>query len=404
MLSAVIDSRRRRAARPLTDQRRALVTAGRVPCSVGVVQALAEYGARIDVADSYPLAAALHSSSAAAAHTLPAPASDPIGFVDAVARVVGERAIDLVIPSFEEAFYLSRYMHRVSVPVFTPSFEAIQRLHNKAAFVGLCADLGLRIPASVVATSSAALVDATRRFDRYLARPAFSRGGAHCLTNHGPRAGEMNVDECRPTGQNPWVVQEFVEGDDASTFSIVRRGKLLVHCVYAPLIEASGGFSVRFTSIDDFGTLPAVTRVAEHFGYTGFLGFDCRRTDDGFVMLECNPRLDAGIFLTPPQWTGEAVFGECDTMRMVAAGAKRQYDAILLSRGEIQIPLRERIKLLLTESDALAARGDLLPALLFYTGHRHWNAVAEREHLDYGTAFVEDVSWDGSPMPDEPAA
>lgn len=31
----------------------------------------------------------------------------------------------------------------------------------------------------------------------------------------------------------------------------------------------------------------------------------------------------------------------------------------------------------------------------------HWNAVAEREHLDYGSAFVEDVSWDGSPMPAE---
>lgn len=45
----------------------------------------------------------------------------------------------------------------------------------------------------------------------------------------------------------------------------------------------------------------------------------------------------------------------------------------------------------------------LLPAILFYTGHRHWSAYAKREQLDYGAAFVEDVSWDGMPMPEEPA-
>lgn len=381
-----------------------LVTAGRVPCSVGLVHALARYGAQVHVADSYRFAAALHSSSAAAAHIVPPPASDPIAFVDAVARIVNDRDIDLVIPSFEEGFYLARYADRIPVPVFAPDFMAVQRLHNKAAFLDLCAELDLPAPASVVATSRSGLQDALRRFEHYLARPAFSRGGAHCLTNHGPRAGEMTVDEVHPTEQNPWIVQEFVAGDDASTLSIVRDSKVLVHCVYEPLIEATGGFSVRFTSADDFGTLPIVEKVAAHFGTTGFLSFDVRRTADGFVMLECNPRLDAGIFVTPPEWVGEAVFSDPGVTRMVEAGIKRQYDAILLSRGEIQIPLRERVRLLLTEPDALATGGDLLPALLFYTGHRHWNGVASREHLDYGSAFVEDVSWDGAPMPQEPEA
>ena len=49
--------------------------------------------------------------------------------------------------------------------------------------------------------------------------------------------------------------------------------------------------------------------------------------------------------------------------------------------------------------DALIAHHDLLPAILFYTGHRHWSALADREHLGYGAAFVEDLSWDGSSMP-----
>jgi hypothetical protein len=386
----------------MAEQARVLVTGGRLPVSVGLVQALGQDGGRVDVADTYKFAAALHSSWASAAHTVPSPALDTLAFIDAVAGIVRERAIGLVIPSFEEGFYLARYRHRIPVPVFAPDFQAIQSLHNKAAFIDLCAKLSLPTPASVAVTSHAALTQAVGQFDRYLARPAFSRGGAYCLTNHGPRAGEMRIDECNPTQEHPWVVQEFVEGTDASTFSIVRDGKVLVHGVYEPLIEAKGGFSVRFSSIDDFGTLPAAVKVAEYFGYTGFLCFDCRRMADRFVMLECNPRLDAGVFVTPPEWVSAAVLAQPDAVRMVEAGAKRQYDAILLSKGEIQIPLRERVRLLLTEPDALVSGYDLLPAILFYTGRRHWAAVASREHLDYVAAFVEDVSWDGSPMPEKP--
>ncbi len=366
------------------------------------MQALGDYGARVDVADTYKFAAALHSSSVSAAHTVPSPALDTSAFIDAIADIVRERSIDLVIPSFEEGFYLARYRHRIPVPVFAPGFRAIDTLHNKASFIDLCADLELPTPASVAVTSRADLANAIGRFDHYHARPAFSRGGAYCLTNHGPRAGEMSIDECEPTREHPWIVQEFVEGNDASTFSIVQDGKVLVHGVYAPLIEATGGFSVRFSSIDDFGTLPVAMKVAQHFNYTGFLCFDCRRTADGFVILECDPRLDAGVFVTPSEWIGAAILDRPDAVWAVEAGMKRQYDAILLSRGEIQIPLRERIRLLLTEPDALIAHHDLLPAILFYTGHRHWSALAEREHLGYGAAFVEDLSWDGSPMPQDP--
>ncbi len=387
----------------MAEQARVLVTGGRVPSSVGLVHALGRYGARVDVADTYKFAVALHSSSVSEAHTVPSPAFETLAFIDAVADIVRNRDIELVVPSFEEAFYLARYRKRIPAPVFTPDFQAIRELHNKAAFINLCAALGLPTPKTVIATSRAALADAAGRLDHYLARPSFSRGGAYCLTNHGPRAGEMHIDDCEPSEDNPWVVQEFIEGNDASTLSIVRDGQVVVHGVYEPVIAATGGFCVSFTSIEDFGTLPVAQKVAEHFGYTGFLCFDCRRTTDGFVMLECNPRLDAGVFLAPPEWVGEALFAQPEPTRMVAAGTTRQYDAILASTGQLQATLRERVRLLLTKPDALAVGHDLLPPILFYTGRRHWSAIAEREHIDYVAAFVGDVSWDGSPMPDEPA-
>lgn len=391
------------SSQPDPECKSVLVTGGRVPSSVGLVHALERSGARVDAADGYRYAVGPNSSSVTKAHIVPAPATKTLAFIDAVAGIVRERAIDLVVPSFEESYYLARYRHRIPALVFAPNFEAICKLHSKAAFVNLCAQLGLPTPKTAIATSQTELAEVIGRFDRFYAKPAFSRGGAYCLTNCGQRADETQIGDCTPTEDNPWVVQSFIEGKDASTFSIVRDGKVLVHGVYEPVLAATGGFCVSFTSIDDFGTLPIAQTVAQHFDYTGFLCFDCRRTDDEFVLLECNPRLDAGVFLAPPEWVGEALLADVhpDTTRLVEAGTTRQYDAILSSKGQMEGSLRDRVRLLLTQPDALADGHDLLPAILFYTGRRHWRAVAERDQIDYVTAFVGDVSWDGSQMPNE---
>ena len=56
---------------------------------------------------------------------------------------------------------------------------------------------------------------------------------------------------------------------------------------------------------------------------------------------------------------------------------------------------------LLTTPDAYMAADDILPALYFLISRRHWSEVAKREHVDVGQAFMRDVAWDGSPMPDD---
>ncbi|WP_421723362.1 ATP-grasp domain-containing protein [Bauldia sp.] len=384
----------------MAEQTNTLLTAGRFPGAVGLTRALLHHGARVDVADSYKLAASLHARGIAKPHVVPSPSKEPLAFTDAVARIVTERDIDVVIPTFEEGFYLSRYRDRIPVPVFAPDFDTIVELHDKARFQIVCQDLGLPTPASVTVTTQDALRREVDRFERHLARPAFSRGGAFCYTNHGPRVGETQIEECWPTDDNPWLVQEFIEGNDACTLSVVRDGKVVVHCVYEPVIAATGGFSVQFQSIADFGTLAVVEAVAERFGYNGFIGFDYRRTDDGFVVIECNPRLDAGVFVTPQAWIAEAVLGDPGDLRIAPAGVMRQYDAVLLGSGGVDLSVGERLKLLLTAPDALIEGRDLLPSILYYVQRRHWKAVARDEHIPLNAAFNEDISWDGSPMPD----
>jgi predicted ATP-grasp superfamily ATP-dependent carboligase len=380
-----------------------LVTCGRFYPSIALVRALHAAGARVDVADPYKLAPALHSHAVYWMHVIAAPAREPLRFIAEVAAIVRERDIDLVVPAFEEGYYLARYRDLIPAPIFVPSFDAVERLHDKAHFQDVCRELGLRAPRTIAAASQPALRDAIAEFDQYVARPAFSRGGEAYLTNHGPRTGETTVDRCQPTTSNPWLVQEYIEGKDACSFSVVRDGKVVVHCSYEPSVAAVGGFAVEFTAIDDFGSLDVASRVAEKFGYTGFIGFDYRRSSDGLVMIECNPRLTAGSFLTPDGWVGAGVLDAPGAPNIASAGKSRQYDAYILIGNAPHLKPAQRLHQLLATPDAIMSANDVLPALYCLLNRRHFSHVAKQEHVDLIEAFTGDVIWDGTPMPDPPA-
>jgi len=378
-----------------------LVTSGRFQPATALVRALHEIGARVDVADSYELSPALHSHRADRAHVTAPPASEPLRFVDDVARIVRDRDIDLVVPSFEETFFLARYAHRIPAPVFTSPFATVAELHDKSRFVPLCERIGLPVPATVVARSQDELAAAVAGREAFVARPAFSRGGLVYLTNHGPRAGESRIEDCLPTPDNPWLVQDYVEGDDACSFSVAREGEILLHCPYEPTIAAEGGWSIQFATIDDFGSLEAASRVAEATRFTGCIGFDYRRTREGVVMIEANPRSSAGAFFAPGAWLAEAITGLACGLRVVPAGLRRQYDAYLLDPHIPSGPPAAIIHALLTTPDAFFDPRDVMPSLYFLTSRRHWSRAARDEHVSVGRAFVDDMSWDGSPMPDD---
>jgi glutathione synthase/RimK-type ligase-like ATP-grasp enzyme len=381
-----------------------LVTSGRFPPATPLVRAFHEIGARVDVADSYALSPALHSHRADRTHLIAPPASQPLRFVEDVAAIVRDRGIDLVVPSFEETYFLARYADRVPAPIFTSPFATVAELHDKSGFVALCERIGLPIPATTVVRTQAELAAAVARLDAFVARPAFSRGGLVYLTNHGPRAGESRLEDCRPTSDNPWLVQPYVEGQDACSFSVVRDGEVLLHCPYEPTIAAEGGWSIQFTTVEDFGSLERVRAIARETRFTGCIGFDYRRTGHGLVMIEANPRASAGAFFPPGAWLAEAITGSAATLRVVPAGLSRQYDAYLLDPHIASGSPATVLRALLTTPDAFFEPQDVMPALCFLVSRRHWSRVAREEHVSVGTAFVEDMSWEGTPMPEFPAA
>ncbi len=380
--------------------RKVLVTAGRCMPAIGIVHALKPAGARIDVLDSIGAAPALHSRGVVAHITHP-PAPDPILYTDEVAQIARERDVDLIIAPFEESFFLSRYRHRLPVPLLAPAFSAIQQLHNKAAFVRLCEQLGLPVPQTRIVTSQEAMRSALGEFDTYFARPAFTRGGAHQLTNHGPHGTSHSVEDCHPTEDLPWLVQAFAEGDETCILALARDGTVELIVTYEPTVAAKSGFAVRFTSIDDPAAVDIAKTVCGHLGYTGFIGFDYIRTADGPVLLECNPRATGGCFLMDQATLGRALLDGLDGLTVVPPGHSKQYDSYIADGHTTDMSVAQVVRTLFSAPDALISQLDVLPFIYSFVLRSKISQEAFRQHVSVTDIAFGDTTWNGLPLPDD---
>lgn len=376
---------------------RLLVTAARLPYSLALIRAFGEAGHVVVAADSVREAPGLGSRHASAQVLVAAPALHPAQFAADVAATVGRYRVDLVLAPFEDAFHLAQ--RRAALPanarMFGDRFETLRALHDKAAFADRCVRLGVPAPRFEQARSPAELAAAVGRFERWLAKPAFSRAGIEQVTNVGPRAGELDLGEIRPTPEAPWLVQEYVDGRDVSSLSIAHAGRVALHCAYELPLEADGGYGLRYESIDDPGTLTIAERIAADAGYTGFLGLDFRLGDD-LQVIECNPRGTPGALLFERPALAAGILDPPPERPVVAAPGRRFEFGTLLARGALRRPrtLPRTIGDLLTTPDAFAAAGDPLPLLYRFVAVHHDERVAARTRRTYAEAFLGDLVWD----------
>jgi hypothetical protein len=175
--------------------------------------------------------------------------------------------------------------------------------------------------ATIVARSRDELVAATERFPRYFARAAYSRGGVELLTNTGPLAGHVSIDEVTPTNESPWLVQEFVDGPMLCTYSTLHEGNATAHCAYRAPRQWEHSTGIQFESVDGRESLAVVETIGRALGYTGQISFDFVVATDGIVIIECNPRTTDGVLLMDPARSVGASRSRGDSCRWWSRGA-----------------------------------------------------------------------------------
>ena len=389
--------------------RNLLVTTSRMPFAVDEIRKLGAAGNVVVASDTFDATPGNHSRGAAHHIVTRAPTQEPEAFVDDVVAAIERYDIDVVVPMFEEVFYLAAHRDRLGAraELFFPDVATLARVHDKVTFAELCRDLGLPVAEAITATSDQELTDALDRWDHWFARAAFGRGGLDILTNSGPLAGDGDVGDVHPTPESPWLVQEFLDGVDRCSWSVVRDGKVTLHSTYEHPLQIDDRGGIVFQSVDAPETLAAAQRIAGELGWNGQISFDFLTTADGVHhMVECNPRPTAGCTLATADELDAALFGPVpDEPVVVPAGRKTAIKVAVLR--DMVLHLRR------ARTDARATKGavgvyeqahDHLPMLytiLSLQHVRHYRKAlgldkSSREDLVAAQFF--DVLWDGTPL------
>jgi glutathione synthase/RimK-type ligase-like ATP-grasp enzyme len=383
-----------------------LITSSRMPFALDVIRKLGERGHDVFACDSYAASPGSHSRYLSGRFTTASASEDPQQFASDVERIADVNEIELVIPMFEEVFYLAAHHERLSAVtrLYAPPFRTLAQVHDKGTFQELCDRLKIRTPHTVLAHTREELNEAIERFPEYFARAAFSRGGVGLLTNTGPLAGQLSPDDCHPTEANPWLVQEFVGGPMHCTYSALHDGKVASHMSYRAPRQWEHSTGIQFLSVEPADTLPTVELLGSELGWDGQMSLDFIETSEGLVMIECNPRPTDGVLLMTAEELERGLLAPEDETLQVPAGREEQLDFAVFAQI-FKEPLREAPK---TIHDLARIPGadkgwrDAMPKLYSFLALGRFEKLSLRDREQLFVAMADGITWDGQPIPGLP--
>ena len=385
---------------------RVLITSSRMPFALDAIRKLGERGHEVHACDSYEAAPGSHSKYLSGHLTTASATGDPERFVADVEGYAAEQEIEVIVPMFEEVFYLAAQHERLSraTTLYAPPFRTLAQVHDKGTFQELCDKLGIRTPQTVLAHSPDELRAAVERFPRYFARAAFSRGGVGLLTNTGPLAGHLKLEDAHPTEENPWLVQEYVDGPMHCTYSCIHGGEVATHMSYRAPRQWEHSTGIEFLSVDPSDTLPTVEKLASELGWDGQMSLDFVDAEQELMMIECNPRPTDGVLLMSAEELERGLLAPTIETLQIEAGRREELDFAVL--GQIfREPLKEvpsSIHDLATVHGTDSGWHDAWPQLYSFLAFAHHERMSLKERRGLFEAMSDGITWDGQQIPGLP--
>ena len=380
-----------------------LILGARAPACLEWARAFDEAGWTVSVGDSLGQPLSRFSCSVQHFVRLPEPRQNPAAWLTALAQVIQAQRIDLLLPTCEEVFFVSRYRDRLpaQVRVVADDFGKLREVHSKWSFLSLAQDCGVEVPDSALVTS----LDEARDWAAsrpVVLKPEFSRFGVHVrLYRHG-------IPDTAPplASLGNWVVQAYADGREFCSYSVADRGRLVAHSVYQPRWRMSTSSSFYFEAAQ----IGAIRRFVEHFArkldFTGQLSFDWIQHADGRVsVLECNPRATSGChLLTLDDPLPSALDGTLTELIEPSCGAARMVSAVMLSAGLIEALKRGELRRWARDyriaSDVIGTPGDRGPIAGAIRDLVSYARLALAQRCNMREAATQDIEWDGQELPE----
>src|SRR5699024_2192571 len=138
-----------RAALDAEGPKRVLITFGRSFLSLYIARLIGSAGHTVHVADSVPFAVSRFSNRVSRMHRTPRPKYEPLEWAFAIAGIVQEQKIDLLITVHEETDILAQVIRRYpdlfpdTCRLLLSDFELEHSMHNKYQYQQLLDSIGV---------------------------------------------------------------------------------------------------------------------------------------------------------------------------------------------------------------------------------------------------------------------
>lgn len=288
----------------VAEPKRVLISGAKMTKALVLARAFSAAGHKVVMTESkrYALAAHRFSDAVDAFEVLPEN-GDP-HYAAALKALIRKHEVDVYLPVTSPAGSLhdSALVPELSqlCEVLHVGPEHIAMLDDKAAFAKAARKAGLRVPETRKVTS----VQQVLNFDFgahsrpfILKRIAYDPVGRLDLTRLPLKSRaetETYVQSLGISEDNPFVLQEFIEGRELCTHGFFREGRLAVHCCCV-----SSPFQVNYEHVYRLDIQQWVETFGQSLGFTGQASFDFIEADDdgAIYAIECNPRTHSAITL-----------------------------------------------------------------------------------------------------------
>ena len=354
--------------------RTVLISGGKMTKALQLARAFHSDGHRVVLVESakYRFTGHRFSRAVAAFHCVPEPTAP--GYAQALLDVVRREHVDVFVPVSSPAASVHDARARCLLDgvceVIHADPDTVEMLDDKAAFSKTAGALGLRVPDWRRITDPRQVEDFDFPQGRsyILKRIAYNPVGRLDLTRLSRETREQNSALARslPIAEDdPWILQEFVPGQEYCTHGTARSGRLQVY----GCCESSAS-QLNYAMVDKPEIRSWVERFVGELGITGQVSFDFIESTDGYAYaIECNPRTHSAItmFHDHPQ-VAQAYLDDGHPVITPRAGARPTYWIyhemwrLLTQRGR----RRSRLATIARGKDAIFTWWDPLPYLVVH--------------------------------------
>lgn len=381
------------------NSRRVLITGARAPVTLHLCRILKEFGFVVFAADCISYAIAKSSNSVTKYFYTPSPKFNPNEWVNSLTRIVKEYKIDILIPTCEETFYLSKYKSELSqyCDVFVDDLQHMTMLHHKETFIRFVEELGFKTPKTCLLTPETNQEVLSQYFlnQEIVAKKVFSRFSESVVFL-------KSISELKKSIEfnSSWIAQERIIGPQYCSYAICKEGRLLAHSIYRSEMTAGLGATLSFEYIKNDYIEDFTREIVEKLSYTGQISFDFILNPDGVpIPIECNPRATSGLHLFDKQLGTVFTNEEQRQTLYPEQGVKEAIKLGVLLYGLKKCTtikgFKRWLKIVFTFHDAVNKANDRKPVIYqFLSMFYLWkdSRVYKNKLLEQSTY---DISWDG---------